>query len=65
MPAKPIKHIEHRVPGTAVWRPGSTSHEESGTDLRDYLRPLEQVHNSVLHGSGVVAGSPSAAGGDA
>jgi len=56
VPARPISHVEHRVPGTEVWRPGGTSHEESGTDLGNYLRPLEQVHAGALHGSGVVEG---------
>ena len=56
MATQRISHIEHRVPGTGVWRPGETSHEESGTDLEGYLRPLEQVHASALHGSGVAEG---------
>jgi len=53
----PISHAKHDVPGAdGIWRPGATSHEESGTDLRDYLRPLEQVHAGALHGSGVAEG---------
>ena len=57
MTSTPISHTKHDVPGAdGIWRPGATSHEESGTDLRDYLRPLEQVHNSALHGSGVADG---------
>jgi hypothetical protein len=45
------------VPGSdGVWRPGATSHEESGGDLEGYLRPLEQAHATALHGFGVAAG---------
>jgi hypothetical protein len=51
-----IDHTEHRVPGTTVWRPGGTSHEEGGTDLEQYLRSLEQVHASALHGTGIAEG---------
>lgn len=56
MALQQISHVEHRVPDTGVFRPGSTSHEESGTDLESYLRPLEQAHGVGLHGTGVAAG---------
>ena len=56
MALQQISHVEHRVPDTGVFRPGSTSHEESGTDLESYLRPLEQAHGVGLHGAGVAAG---------
>ena len=57
-----ISHTKHDVPGTVgVWRPGATSHQESGTDLQDYLRPLEQAHAGALHGTGVAAGFALAA----
>src|SRR4051794_31431380 len=52
-----ISHTKHDIPGTdGVRRPGSTSHEESGTDLEGYLRPLEEAHVTALHGSGVAFG---------
>ncbi len=57
MEPEPISRIEHGVPGAeGIWRPGGPSHEESGTDLEVHVRPLEQVHAGVLHGSGVAAG---------
>ena len=56
VPAKPISHIEHQVPGTAVWRPGSPATRRAAPICGTTCAPLEQVHNSCLHGSGVVEG---------
>ena len=55
MTSRRISRTEYRVPGSGLPRLGATTHAESGVDLEEYLRPLEQVHTSA-HGSGVVEG---------
>ena len=56
MTSQEIQRTEYLVPGSGLPRLGSTTHAESAVDVAGYLRPLEQVHGSALHGSGVAEG---------
>ena len=56
MAARPISHVGHYIPGTAVPRPGGPTHQETGVDLLLHGQPLEQAHTGALHGTGVADG---------
>ena len=58
MGSRPISRTEHHVPGALpdAWRPGAASHQESGTDVENYHRALEQAHTTALHGHGIAQG---------
>ena len=56
MTSQKIQRTEYLVPGSGLPRLGSTTHAESAVDVTGYLVPLEQVHGSALHGSGVADG---------
>lgn len=66
MTSQEIQRTEYLVPGSGLPRLGPTTHAESAIDVSGYLRPLEQVHGSTLHGLGVADGlAVSAAAGSA
>ena len=56
MTAEQIVRVEHLTPGSTDPRPGFPTYEEADADLTGYTRPLERVHASALHGSGVAEG---------